>query len=310
MTVTQYLSIFARRIGLVLGAVAAFHVVLGIRPAFASEPAIREYDHIRTTLHGTDGPAAVLIPGLSTPAAVWDDTVTELSGEMRLLVVEVRGMEGDRAPANEGPGMMAGIVADLSADLAARGLSPVRIVGHSFGGLLALQFGLDHPGQTESLLVIDALPFFGTVFEKHATVTSIEPQAARMRDMLLAQAETIRAAGAKGTDNPAGGAGMSLIPAQQLRIANWSLKADPAVVAQALYEDMQTDLRAQIGSLSAPVTVLYQAHQAPDLARARYQTDYAALPGANLVPVERTSHFIMLDRPELVHAEIVQGAQR
>ena len=310
MTVTQYLLIFARRILLVLGAVAAFHVALGIRPAFASEPTIREYDHIRTALHGTGEPAAVLIPGMSTPGAVWDDTVAELSDEMRLLVVEVRGMEGGRTPANEGPGMMAGIVADLSADLAARGLPPARIVGHSFGGLLALQFGLDHPGQAESLLVIDALPFFGTVFDEHATLASIEPQAARMRDMLLAQAETIRAAAAKGTDDPAGGAGMSLIPAQQLRIANWSLKADPAVVAQALYEDMQTDLRVQIGDLSVPLTVLYQAHQAPDLARARYQADYAALPGSNLVPVERTSHFIMFDRPELVHAVIVRGAQR
>lgn len=310
MTVTQYLLIFARRIVLVLGAVAAFHVALGIRPAFASEPAIREYDHIRTTLHGTGGPAAVLIPGMSTPGAVWDDTVAELSGEMRLLVVEVRGMEGGRAPANEGPGMMAGIVADLSADLAARGLPPVRMVGHSFGGLLALQFGLDHPSQAESLLVIDALPFFGTVFDEHATLASIEPQAARMRDMLLAQAETIRAAGAKGTDDPAGGAGMSLIPEQQLRIANWSLKADPAVVAQALYEDMQTDLRSQIAGLSPPLTVLYQAEQAPDLARSRYMADYAALPSARLVAVAGTSHFIMLDQPELVRAEIVRAAPR
>lgn len=38
--------------------------------------------------------------------------------------------------------------------------------------------------------------------------------------------------------------------------------------------------------------------------------DYAALPGARLVPVDLTSHFIMLDRPELVQAKIVRGAQR
>src|SRR5690606_34746306 len=121
-----------------------------------------EYDHVRTTLHGVRGPVAVLIPGMSTPAAVWDDTIVALSGEMRLVVVEVRGMEGRRAPANEVSGMISGIVAELSADLAARELPPARIVGHSFGGLLALKFGLEHPGQAESVLVIDALPFFGT----------------------------------------------------------------------------------------------------------------------------------------------------
>ena len=311
MSVTHYLSIFARRIVMVLGIVAAFHVALGIRPAFASEPATtRESDQIRTTLHGASGPVAVLIPGMSTPGEVWDRAVADLSGQMRLLVVEVRGMDGARAPANEMPGMMDGVVADLSADITQRGLPPARIVGHSFGGLLALKFGLEHPGQVHSLLVIDALPFFGTVFDENATVASIEPQASQMRDLLLAQAETIRAAGAKGTDNPAGGAGMSLVPEHQLRIANWSLKADPAVVARALYEDMQTDLRSQIRDLSAPLTVLYQASVAPELARARYEADYASLPGATLVPVDRTSHFIMLDRPELVHAEIVQTPPR
>lgn len=308
MTLTQYLSIFFRRIALVLGIIGAFHLALGIRPAFASEPAINEYDHVRTTLHGDAGPVAVLIPGMSTPGAVWDDTVAELSGEMRLLVVEVRGMEGSRAPANEKPGMIAGIVTDLSADLLGRRLPPARIVGHSFGGLVALQFGLEHPDQAESLLVIDALPFFGTVFDEKATVMSLEPRAAQMRDMLLSQADRIRAAGAAGTDSPAGGAGMSRVPEHQLQIANWALKADPAVVAQALYEDMQTDLRMRVSELSLPLTVLYQAETAPDLARARYETDYAQLPAAQLVPVAGTSHFIMLDQPELVRAAIVRGA--
>ena len=282
-------------------------------PALAGEAAsdgvtVNQYDHIRTTLHGADGPVAVLIPGMSTPGAVWDDLVAELSDDRRLLVVEVRGMEGARAPANEAPGMIAGIVADLSADLAARRLPPARIVGHSFGGLLAMRFGLDHPGQAESLLVIDALPFFGTVLDEHATPASVEPQAARMRDMMLAQADAIRAAGARGTDDPTGGAGMSLVAEHQLRIANWSLKADPAVVAQALYEDMQADLRSEIADLSPPLTVLYQAEMAPELARTRYETDYRASIGARLLPIVRTSHFIMLDRPELVRSEIVRGA--
>ena len=101
---------------------------------------------------------------------------------------------------------------------------------------------------------------------------------------------------------------MSLVAEHQLRIANWSLKADPAVVAQALYEDMQADLRSEIADLSPPLTVLYQAEMAPELARIRYDTDYRASIGARLLPIARTSHFIMLDRPELVRSEIVRGA--
>jgi pimeloyl-ACP methyl ester carboxylesterase len=278
--------------------------------AIPADPAVNEYDHIRTTLYGDSGPVAVLIPGMSTPGAVWDDTVEALSGEMRLLVLEVRGMEGARAPANERPGMLAGIVADLSTDLAARALPPARIVGHSFGGLVAMQFGLDHPDQAESLLVIDALPFFGTVFGAEQTVESIEPQAAGMRSMLLAQAETMRAAGARGTENPAGGAGMSIVPANQLKIANWSLKAEPTVVAQAIYEDMQADLRQEIARLERPLTVVYAAEESAEFAHERYRTDYSAYPAARFVPAARSGHFIMLDRPDLVRDEVARGLVR
>ena len=102
---------------------------------------------------------------------------------------------------------------------------------------------------------------------------------------------------------------MSLVREHELRIANWSLKADPAVVARALYEDMQADLRSEIADLQPPLTVLYQAEMAPELARARYETDYAAAADARLVPIARTSHFIMLDRPELVLHEVVRDVR-
>ena len=298
---------FVRRILLVLAGVAAIHIALGIRPAFAAEPVSHELPHIRTTQYGESGPVAVLIPGMSTPGAVWDDTVKALSDHMRLLVVEVRGMDGERGTANEEPGIIDGVVADLAADLAARKIPSARIVGHSFGGLVGLRFGLDQPQFTSSLIIIDALPFYGAVLGEGQTKETIEPRAAAFRDAMLAQAEVMRAAGEKGTQNPAGGATMVLDPIAQLRVANWSLKAEPMVVAQALYEDMQSDLRQDIAALTMPITVLYQSGPDAAAARHRYETDYANLPSTRLVPVERTGHFIMLDRPQLVQSEIAMS---
>lgn len=271
-----------------------------------SSAAVAEHDHIRTTLHGAGGPVVVLIPGMSTPGAVWDDEVAALAATHRLLVVEVRGFDGARAAANEGPGLIDGIVADLSADLAARGIERATIAGHSLGGLIAMKFALTHPAQADRLLIVDALPFFGTVFDPAATVESIAPRAAQMRAMILGNAEAMRAAGAKGTTSGAGAAVMALDGAAQVKIANWSLKAEPTVVAQALYEDMQMDLRRDIGSLALPVTILYQAQMDPAAATARYESDYAALSAARLTPVDRTSHFIMLDRPDAFRAALAE----
>ena len=271
----------------------------------ATAPSVALHDHIRTTLHGTRGPLVVLIAGMSTPGAVWDDTVAALGGTHRLLVVEVRGFEGARGTANERPGALAGIVADLAHDLDRRRLKPDAIVGHSLGGLIALQFGLDHPGQARRLLVVDALPFFGTVFRPDATLANITAQAAAMRDMMIAGAERMRAGGVKGTTSGDGAAGMSMDEAARVRIANWSLDAEPLAVAQLVYEDATTDLRAAVAKLTMPVTVLHMANgEHAAAAKQRYATDYAALKGAKLVPVDGSGHFVQLDKPDVFRAEL------
>ena len=271
----------------------------------AAQDAVNTHEHIRTELHGESGPVAVLIPGMSTPGAVWDDTVAAMSGDARLLIVTVRGFDGERGTANEEEGAIDGIVADLAADLEARGLGPATIVGHSLGGLLALQFGLDHPELAKNLLVVDALPFFGTVFDANATLESIEPQAAGMRDMMIAGAEMMRAMGERNTDSGQGAMGMSVDEATRVTIANWSLDAEPFAVAQLVYEDTMTDLREEIAALEMPVTVLHFATgEHADMAIERYTTDYAALDGVRMVPVDNSAHFVQLDQPEIFRAEL------
>ena len=276
--------------------------------ANASEPSHAEHQRVRTFLKGSKGPVVVLIPGMSTPGAVWDDMTKTLAGDHRVLVVEVKGFDGQRAPTNERDGLIDGIVADLAADLSARGLKTPVIAGHSFGGLVAMKFALAHPKTAKSLVIVDALPFFGTVFAEDATVESIQPRAKAMRDMMIAQADKIRAVAATGVAKDPGG-NMSIDPALRIQIASWAMKSDPLVVAQALWEDVRMDLRKDIASIDVPMTVFYQAHDAPALAAKRYTTDYAAQPKARLIPVRDTGHFIQLDQPETVRTAIVEAAR-
>ncbi|WP_051503978.1 alpha/beta fold hydrolase [Sphingomonas jaspsi] len=272
------------------------------QPLAAAQAATTEHDHIRTRLYGTKGPVIVLIPGMSTPGAVWDETVAALRTDHRLLVVEVKGFEGVPTPANEGPGLIDGIVADLAADLTSRRIGKAIVAGHSFGGLLAMKFALDRPDQVKGIMVVDALPFFGTVLDDKATVESVTPQANMMKTQMLANREAMKAAAVRGVSKDPGG-GMAATPEARMKIANWALKADPAVVAQAVYEDLMTDLRGDIAAIEVPMVVLYQA-QDPEKAQHRYVTDYAAQPAARLVPVANTAHFIMIDRPDLFQAEL------
>ena len=277
-------------------------------PFEASQATAAEHAHLRTVLHGTKGQSIVLIPGMSTPGAVWDNLARKLAVDHRVVVVEVKGFDGQRAAANEGDGLIDGIVADISADLSARGLKNPVIAGHSFGGLVAMKFALEHPKAAKALVIVDALPFFGTVMDPNATLASVEPRAKGMRDMMIAQADTIRAMAAQGIAKDPGG-NMSIDPARRKQIASWSMKSDPLVVAQALWEDVRMDLRKDIAAVDAPITVLYQAHEDPALAAKRYSADYAAQPKAKLIPVKDTGHFIQLDQPDAVRAAILAAAR-
>lgn len=269
---------------------------------------VGDHPHLRTTLHGQKGPVVVLIPGLSSPAAAWGDMAAKLSPDHRVLVVEVKGFDGTRAEPNEKAGMLDGIVADLANDLHARGFGQPVIVGHSLGGLLAMKFALAHPNAAKSIVIVDSLPFFGTVFDPNATLATIEPRAKQMRDMMIGQAETIRAMGAKGVSADPGGI-MSVNPATRIQVSNWSMKAEPLAVAQAMYEDMMADLRGDIAGIKIPVTVLYNSFGDGTAARTRYATDYAAKTDALLVPVQNTGHFIQLDQPAEVEKAIRSAAR-
>src|SRR5690606_29517476 len=49
------------------------------------------------------------------------------------------------------------LLADLRALLDAEGIDRVRLVGNSFGGLLAIAFALTHPERCAGLVLVDAL---------------------------------------------------------------------------------------------------------------------------------------------------------
>ena len=79
-----------------------------------------------------------------------------------------------------------------------------------------------------------------------------------------------------------------------------ALASDLRVVAQAMYDDMLTDVRPDLASFVAPLTMLYPQDDrlmTPADASAEYTKAYAGANTAKLVRIPGSYHFIMQDQP-------------
>lgn len=261
--------------------------------AAATAPAETRLPHISVVKQGHGDPV-VLIPGLSSPRAVWDGVAPELARTHTVYRVQVNGFAGDAPGANLAPGVLDGVVADLDAYLTREKVAAAPIVGHSLGGLIALMMARAHPARVSRLMIVDSLPYIGLLFSPAATVPLVEPQARAMRDAIAATyGKPADPAMAERTAN-----GLALKPESRALVKAWALAADPRVTAAALYEDMTTDLRPDLPRITAPITLVYPAPATgAAMGAVLYKGAYATAPHVVLVPITDSAHFVMLDQP-------------
>lgn len=283
-----------RAFAIILAALAASTLDWSGGAHAAPAPKEIRLGHISVTETGK-GDAIVLIPGLSSPRGVWDGIAPDLAKGHRVILVQVNGFGGDDPGNNLEPGMLAGIVGDLHAYIAAQKLGNVRVIGHSMGGLIALQLAQAHPEDTSALMIVDALPYVGDIFVPNATVAQLEPQAKAMRDQIVASFGKPDAGAAKRT-----AATMALASAAQAKVAAWIEKADPRVAGEAMYEDLTADLRPAMGGIKTPITLVFpfSAAMPKEKAEPFYRGEYAKAPNVTFVSVADAGHFVMLDQPE------------
>jgi len=240
------------------------------------------------------GPDIILIPGLASSGAVWDGTVAHLNAHYRLHVLTLAGFAGEPAGANAEGDILAPSVEAIDAYIKASDLQKPVVVGHSLGGLMALMLAKAHPEDTGKLIIVDALPYVGVIFNPAATVDMVRPQAAALRDgMIAAPADTFRA------QQTAGTARLVTSPADQAKLLDWSITSDRRVLAQSFYEDLTIDLRPDLAAINTPTVLIYPVAAGEDATttEATYKSNYATKPNMTFHRIDNSLHFIMLDQP-------------
>ena len=259
-------------------------------------PVLVPRDRIAVTVEGW-GPDVILIPGLASSRAVWAGLAVRLRQNYRLHLVQVAGFAGSPAVFDQ-DGRVAAPTAEAVADYIRREhLEAPAIIGHSLGGEVALMLGARHPDRVGRLLIVDALPFYSLLIDPAATGETIKPRATAFRNAMLAapaaQADAMQAAAI---------ARLAKTEAARPALVTAGIRSDRKTVADATYELMTTDLRPELGRITAPVEVVYAydpIYGVPaSTIDATFRNAYASTPHVGFTRIDGSFHFVMLDQPE------------
>lgn len=253
--------------------------------------------------HGRD---VILIPGLTSQPAIWDETTAHLVATgHRVHQVWVSGFAGRPAGANGTGDQVARPVAEeIARYIREQGLNRPAVIGHSMGGTISLMLAARHPDEIGRLMVVDMIPFMGAMFgPPGATPDQVRPVAEQIRDGIRSVPLDERRARAEMTIN-----GMIRTESRREGPIQDTLNSDYDVVGRSYHELIVTDLRPELAHITAPTTVLYVTPTGAPLTDAQmdavYAASYANLAGVRLVRIPEAAHFIMFDNPTRFLAEV------
>ncbi|MEO7731653.1 MAG: alpha/beta hydrolase [Kofleriaceae bacterium] len=223
---------------------------------------------------GTGRPI-IFIPGLGCPGAVWDDTVEHLGGGYESHVLTLAGFAGNDAIAEP---LSAAVRRDLTRYIRSRHLHDPIIVGHSMGGFIAYWIASYHPELVGPVIVVDAGPALSGDLDEAKALR------ARWRDAT----DEAFAGGMRAAFNQ-----MTAKPKKMAPVIEQVVRSDRAVIGNAIYEMMITDLTDKVKEITAPVLVIAADGGYQTRIRAQIET----IPAHEMIVLPHAHHFVMFDDP-------------
>ena len=127
---------------------------------------------------GGSGRSLVLLHGLASTCRIWDLVAPILSEDYSVVALDQRG-HGESAKPEEGY-HFAAVAHDLLGFIRGMGLDRPIIVGHSWGGDVALEFSVAYPSAASGLCFVD-----GGMIEPSARYPSLEETRVQMAPPVL-----------------------------------------------------------------------------------------------------------------------------
>ncbi len=229
------------------------------------------------------GDTLVLLHGLGSDSSVWSGVVEALKDRFTVVTIDLRG-HGQTPPQKNPARLHIQNLAqqDVRRVIEEENLGRVILVGHSMGGVVALEYARRYGNFTRMAVLVDTALQFG-----------IDPTA---RDAMVNDLAADREAF---IEKFFASAGMSKDPATSQRMAEAALKTDAETYAAFFkeYLDTKSNWPRKFGGTTTPVRLIYQQEARKDQPTAEYLSalGYDTFKNFRAERLENVGHFVMLD---------------
>jgi 3-oxoadipate enol-lactonase len=237
---------------------------------------------------GTGAPPVVFIHSLGTDLRIWDGVEHALGTDRVVVRYDLRGHGLTDCP--PGPYRLGDFAADLSGLLDHLGVQRVVLVGISLGGLIAMEYALEHPDGIGSLVLAGTASRIGTAAHWQQRIEAVRRHGL---PRLAPAALEIWFTGAFLATERARAQGFGNLLA---RMPAEGYLASCAVLAES-------DLTARAVTIRVPALVLTGEDDRatpPEQGRALA----AAIPGAQFELIPESAHLPCIEQPERMAAAI------
>jgi len=231
------------------------------------------------------GPPLVLLHGALADSRVWRRQVDEFSEEFTVVAWDAPGCGGSSDPPESF--RLADYADCLARCIDALGIGPAHVVGHSFGGALALALAGRHPGAVRSLVLVGAYAGWGG---------SLDADEVRARvELALRHAAAVEDEGAP--PSLPGIFSDRMTPETADELVAMMAEARPAATRTMALGLAEADLRPVLPEIEVPALLLYgdADERAPRSVREAIDE---AMPDATLVLLPGVGHMVAEEAPD------------
>lgn len=249
---------------------------------------------IRVVKEGNGNPI-LFLPGFTTPGSVWRETIENMEVESESHLVSYAGFNGIEPIDTP---WYSTIKAELLLYIEKENLKNVSIIGHSMGGMLAVDIAGAIPDKIDKIVLVDAIPCMRELMMPGMSASQIKYDTPYSQQMIEMSDEAMVEYAATTAHN------MTTDPTKIETLKQWSIEADRETFVYGYIDLLRLDLRDVLPQVEARALILGASFPNAEIVKGNYEKQYAKLASKQIVIADGSKHFIMFDKPEWFYKNV------